>query len=911
MTTASPWNGRQLFSGASSDAKESAHWQTPPEVFDPLHAEFDFDLDVSASAGANRVPRFLGPGSSLATNALIVDWISLGKVIWANLPYTRTLSRWFEKVLAASTSGATVVVLILARTDTKWWHRYAMRAAEQRFIEGRISFLRASGARHVDKNGRSIGAPAPSVVLVFRPEYSGKPEVSSWRPPEPNGACTIPTATIHPPSPRKLTMAKSAPVTVTRVRSRLQGDIDVALGRCTLITGPNEAGKTAILRSVELALTARASDINGRADVGRAADLMALAPGRAGELFTEVDFSDGTKARWATSGTEGRAATPEHTVPQGVVLPLRDVLGAIKGSVETARKFFLSAACGAVAEASVTGRVPEPLRPRYSQATQGPGAPKGDAIASLLYAQESAGKRKLEANARHKAAGQVVEQLGRALPPPVMEEDVKAGVATVAAAKAVFERAVSAAGRATQRAAQAMQDAGTNATHRAELEADVAQAKVHVQAAQQALDALIPPPPASVGGEERAALGRALIAVLDKQAAKATAAGSTGCACVVCGATTNAAILATRTAAVHAALDATLAMDAAATRLLAAYRLRRAAAEATVNAMEAQLRDAHSALTAASGSSEEGLDFGVSEAISEAADDFLSTLDGDLILAGDSALGVEEARAALMAAEATLAAQQDTAAKWAQVQKARNTVVVEEQEANAWGQVAEALSTVVSELLDGSVAAFVQRVQKYLPENDVFHLRLREGTREVFQFGLVRPGGVDGGEVLHTALSGAAWARVTAAVACACVPEGTKCAVIIPEDRAFDAATLTEVMRALGKTPWQVLMASPVKPAGRTPAGWTVIDLPARAFGAGAPKGETAMTSNPSPSAGPMANGSTVPVTPMLELIADAQADATLRPDADADADLFGPPGEAEGSGDAPANEGDIDDFLR
>jgi hypothetical protein len=51
--------------------------------------------------------------------------------------------------------------------------------------------------------------------------------------------------------------------------------------------------------------------------------------------------------------------------------------------------------------------------------------------------------------------------------------------------------------------------------------------------------------------------------------------------------------------------------------------------------------------------------------------------------------------------------------------------------------------------------------------------------------------------------------------------------ILTPEDRAFDAETLAAVMRALGNAPGQVILCSPVAPAGRTPKGWTVIDLSA------------------------------------------------------------------------------------
>ena len=60
-----------------------------------------------------------------------------------------------------SLRGATVVCLVPARTDTKWWHQYARRG-EIRYLRGRLKFV---SAQHE--------APFPSAVVVFRPPILG------------------------------------------------------------------------------------------------------------------------------------------------------------------------------------------------------------------------------------------------------------------------------------------------------------------------------------------------------------------------------------------------------------------------------------------------------------------------------------------------------------------------------------------------------------------------------------------------------------------------------------------------------------------------------------------------------------------------------------------------------------------
>ena len=60
------------------------------------------------------------------------------------------------------------------------------------------------------------------------------------------------------------------------------------------------------------------------------------------------------------------------------------------------------------------------------------------------------------------------------------------------------------------------------------------------------------------------------------------------------------------------------------------------------------------------------------------------------------------------------------------------------------------------------------------------------------------------------------------AMADACA-DGSKYACLIPEERAFDPETLTEVLRAFGTSSHQVLIASPVWPS-KVPPGWAVVE---------------------------------------------------------------------------------------
>ena len=152
---------------------------------------------------------------------------------------------------------------------------------------------------------------------------------------------------------------------------------------------------------------------------------------------------------------------------------------------------------------------------------------------------------------------------------------------------------------------------------------------------------------------------------------------------------------------------------------------------------------------------------------------------------------------------------------WAAVQKAEASAIDADRQQLEWKALKEACESAMAMTLEKALTTFIAKVQSYLPKTDTFDLRLRDGDREVVQFGFIRDG------ALHTALSGAEWARVMAAMASACVPEG-QYACIIPEERAFDATTLKDVLTALGTSPHQVILTSPVAPRS-VPKGWTVV----------------------------------------------------------------------------------------
>ena len=123
-------------------------YETPQSLFDALDHDYHFETDVCATNENAKCASYYTPEQ----DGLAQKWRG---VCWMNPPYGRDIGRWVRKAYEEAQSGAIVVCLLPARTDTKWWHDYCMRGAVT-FLRGRVKFV---GAEH--------GAPFPSAIVVF------------------------------------------------------------------------------------------------------------------------------------------------------------------------------------------------------------------------------------------------------------------------------------------------------------------------------------------------------------------------------------------------------------------------------------------------------------------------------------------------------------------------------------------------------------------------------------------------------------------------------------------------------------------------------------------------------------------------------------------------------------------------
>ena len=135
-------------------SSKSVIWETPQDFFDKLDIEFHFTLDAAALNENAKCKNYYTPEE----NGLKKKW---NGIVWCNPPYGRKeTGMWVKKAYEEYMRGCkTIVMLLPARTDTKWFHEYIYGKAEIRFVKGRLKF-----------GGAKDAAPFPSMVVIYRKE---------------------------------------------------------------------------------------------------------------------------------------------------------------------------------------------------------------------------------------------------------------------------------------------------------------------------------------------------------------------------------------------------------------------------------------------------------------------------------------------------------------------------------------------------------------------------------------------------------------------------------------------------------------------------------------------------------------------------------------------------------------------
>ena len=139
---------RTMFSSKSDE------WGTPPDFYEKLNRKFKFTLDPCSTPSSAKCKKYY----TQEEDGLSRSWKN--EIVFVNPPYG-SIRKWVKKAYEESRdNGASVVMLIPSRTDTKYWHEYIMEGASTiYFIKGRLKFTNGSD--------QANAAPFPSAVVVF------------------------------------------------------------------------------------------------------------------------------------------------------------------------------------------------------------------------------------------------------------------------------------------------------------------------------------------------------------------------------------------------------------------------------------------------------------------------------------------------------------------------------------------------------------------------------------------------------------------------------------------------------------------------------------------------------------------------------------------------------------------------
>lgn len=132
-------------------SSKTDQWSTPQDFFNKLNDEFHFTLDPCADHSNHKCDLYF----TVEDDGLSKNWG--GNRAFCNPPYGKEISKWVEKAYTESQKPNTLVVMLIpARTDTKWFHKWVYGKAEIRFVDKRLRF--GDGKQN---------APFPSIIAIY------------------------------------------------------------------------------------------------------------------------------------------------------------------------------------------------------------------------------------------------------------------------------------------------------------------------------------------------------------------------------------------------------------------------------------------------------------------------------------------------------------------------------------------------------------------------------------------------------------------------------------------------------------------------------------------------------------------------------------------------------------------------
>ena len=143
----------------------SDEWETPHDIFNSLHARFDFTLDVCATEQTAKCERYF----TIKDDGLKQSWKN--HRVWANFPYSN-ISKWIEKAYREVVfNDCKLVCMLLPNwTDRDWFHDWVLnppKFSEHQQVKVSIEYLR--GRVKFLLNGKTVKTPRfGSMVVIFK-----------------------------------------------------------------------------------------------------------------------------------------------------------------------------------------------------------------------------------------------------------------------------------------------------------------------------------------------------------------------------------------------------------------------------------------------------------------------------------------------------------------------------------------------------------------------------------------------------------------------------------------------------------------------------------------------------------------------------------------------------------------------
>jgi phage N-6-adenine-methyltransferase len=144
---------------------ERQDWGTPPAFLEWLKEKFNWvpDLDAAASPHNAKASAYY----TAEDNSLEQSWSGN---VWLNPPFGGELPKFLKKCAdeIKRPEVESIVALVPARTDTKWFHEIVCRTAtEVILIKGRFNFVQP------DVSAPGANAPFPSMLVYWSNDQSG------------------------------------------------------------------------------------------------------------------------------------------------------------------------------------------------------------------------------------------------------------------------------------------------------------------------------------------------------------------------------------------------------------------------------------------------------------------------------------------------------------------------------------------------------------------------------------------------------------------------------------------------------------------------------------------------------------------------------------------------------------------